>query len=299
MSEINPIIVHQFTPTSALRAIESQQNTKVNGILFDITFIPDTAYMSEDKFKVYKNLFVDLVLRRGGVGAGQNHLLIDSVSLYQLLQYSDYKAGVSVKATASDEMIANTPFRISGYVDLGYFALDVTDSLDIELYCSESPSVNVDVKVSTVYTKEQLSFLKKYAWSLPTGSDQSFNNVLSVYIDTASTLNKTISIRDEVGGNSTVSPEDSIALSNAIGNFEVFTRFGEVYTDPFGIGQNITLKVPTDNDDLEILVVGLIYDVSLLGISADTWSANRDLLLTKVVNQGGEKLDYLRAMGII
>ena len=106
MSEINNMIIAEFAAGQSARKIASQQNVKVNGILFDVEFTPDSSYMEGDKFAFYKSITCDLVLRRGGSNAGQNHLIIDSVSLYQLLNLSDYLAGVSVKATAADEMTA-------------------------------------------------------------------------------------------------------------------------------------------------------------------------------------------------
>lgn len=300
MSEINNMIIAEFSAGVAGRKIASQQNVKVNGILFDIEFTPTADYMAGDKFAFYKNITCDLVLRRGGANAGQNHLIIDSVSLYQLLNLSDFLAGVSVKATAADDMVADSPFRISGYIDLGYFNMEVTDTLDVELYTNNNLSVGGTVRVSSVYVRDQLAVLKKYSSSRSTGSDQSYNNVLGLYGDSTNKVNGTITVRDEVGGSHATNVEDCIAYSNSVGNFEVFTRFGEVWSDPYGVGQNITIKAPVEsNSDLELLVVGFIYDVDMLGNSANSWEASKDLLFTKIVNQGGDKLDYLRALGIM
>ena len=300
MSEINNMIIAEFSANTSARKIASQQNVKVNGILFDCEFTPTSAYLSGDKFAFYKSITVDLVLRRGGSNAGQNHLVIDSVSLYQLLNLSDYLAGVSVKATASDEMVADSPFRISGYIDLGFFSMETTDTLDIELYTNTNLTVGGTVRVSSVYVRDQLAVLKKYSSALPTGSDQSYNNVLAIYGDSTNKMNGTVTVRDEVGGSLSVNIEDAIALSNAVGNFEVFTRFGELYSDPYGVGQNVTTKSPVEaNSDFELLIVGFIYDLDMLGNSASTWEANKSLLFTKIINQGGDKLDYLRALGIV
>lgn len=301
MSQINGIINTTFGQTGSLRAMESQQNTKVNGLLLDITFTPTDEYMNGDKFAVYKKIFVDLNLRSGGGNgsSGSNELLIDSVSLYQLLQYSDMVAGVSVKATAADEMKAGSPFRISGYVDLGFFPLGERDSLDIELYCSEQMPFDVNINASTVFQRDSLALLRKYQTSKPTGSDQSYQNIIGIYVDTDKILNKSITIRDMTNDMTATNIEDAIALTNACANFEVFTRFGEVWADPYGVSQNITMKVPTDNEDTEILLVGYVFNTQFLASSAGNFVANKELLLTKIRNEGGTKVDYLTAMGIL
>lgn len=293
MSQLNGIINHTFTPSGSLRAIETQQNTKVNSILFDLSFTPDSTYMSGDKYKIFKSIFCDLNLRNG---AGSSELIIDNVPLFQILQYSDLIAGVSVSATP---MSAGTPYRISGELPLGFFGLDANDSLDIELYCSEAVPFNVTIDVNTVYTRDKLSLIYKYSTSKPTGSDQSYTNVVGAYIDTDTPLYKTCTIRDEVNDQCTIQIESAIAHTNAVGNFEVFTRFGEIYQDVYGVGQNITLKCPTDNADAEILLVGYIYNTDMLQKSAGNWQANKDLLMTKIANRGGDKADYLRALGIL
>lgn len=295
MSQINGIITHTFGTSGGLRAIETQQNTKVNSILFDIRFTPTAEYIANDKFSVFKKVFCDLNLRNGS-GSGSSELIIDNVPLYQILQYSDLIAGVSVNATS---MTANQEFRISGELPLGYFGLDANDSLDIELYCSEQMPFDVSIDVSTIYTMDKLSLIYKYSTSKPTGSDQSYTNVIGAYIDTSNALYKTCTIRDEVNDQSTIQIESAIAHTNAVGNFEVFTRFGQIYEDVYGVGQNITLKVPTDNADTEILLVGYIYNTDMLVKSAGNFQANKELLMTKISNRGGDKAEYLRALGLI
>ena len=113
MSQINPICATTFDSSAGLRRTFQQQNTKVNGILFDISFTPTAEYMSGDKFAILRDIFFDLNLRQGGAagGVGGSDLLIDSISLYQILEYSDYIAGVSMSATP---MTAGTKWRVSG-----------------------------------------------------------------------------------------------------------------------------------------------------------------------------------------
>lgn len=299
MSEINAIFSGAFGGSvTETRKIGSQQNTKINGMLFDCTFTPDSTYIAGDKFAVYKNTYVDVVLRRGGNGANKNFLIVDSVPLYQLAQYSDYNAGVSLKLTAKD-MTAGTPFRISFYIDIGYIPLGSNDSLDIEFYTNGVLSVPFTILASTIFNCEKLASVKKYSCSEPTGSDQSYNNIIEAYIDADSVIQNSVTVRDELGNNTTVNPESAIAYSNSIGRFELFNRFGQIFADPFGIGQNITIKAPTSPSGIEILLVGYIYDLELLAKSADGFTASKDLLVSKIRNNGGDKVDYLEALGVI
>lgn len=298
MSQINGLMSVSFGSVGALRQMESQQNTKVNGFLIDVEFTPTADYLAGDRFAVFKNMFIDLNLRKGGSGAGSggSELLIDSVPVYQLLQYSDMIAGVSVTDTP---MTAGEKYRISGYVDLGFFPLGERDSLDCEVYCSSRPTVDVDVTLSTVFTRDMLSIIKKYQTAKPTGSDQSYSNVVGVYLDTKDKLSKSVTIRDQTNDNTTVNVEDAIAYTNAVARFEVFTRFGELWVDPYGLSQNLTIKCPTDNADTEILLVGYVFNTAFLSASAGAWEANKNLLMTKIENAGGEKVDYLRALGLL
>ena len=70
MSQINGLMSVSFGSVGALRQMESQQNTKVNGFLIDVEFTPTADYLAGDRFAVFKNMFVDLNLRKGGSSAG-------------------------------------------------------------------------------------------------------------------------------------------------------------------------------------------------------------------------------------
>lgn len=307
MSQINPICATTFDSSAGLRRTFQQQNTKVNGILFDISFTPTAEYMSGDKFAILRDIFFDLNLRQGGAagGVGGSDLLIDSISLYQILEYSDYIAGVSMSATP---MTAGAKWRVSGYLPIGFFGLGARDSLDLEIYLDHviPAGISVDLVVSTVFLRDQLSLIRRYTTAKPTGSDQSYTDVIGIYFDCDTETKKSITVRDEVNDNSVVAIEDAIAYSNSTGRFELFTRFGEVYSDVYGVGQNVTVKCPKietaggeEDKSAELLIVSYVYDTAFLKASAGAFDASSELLYTKIRDAGGEKAAYLSALGII
>ena len=109
MSQINSIMSTRFTTTGSLRQIQSQQNTKVNGALFDFRFTPDSTYLAGDKFAILKNCFVDLLLRQGGNPSGGG----GSEPSRNKLQGRENRARRDQKNRKEDNRKFSTRFRLS------------------------------------------------------------------------------------------------------------------------------------------------------------------------------------------
>lgn len=277
------------------RYVANTNNLKVNGILFDLSFVVPQNYTS--KWNFLKKIYATVALRLGS-GNGSAVNLIASCSLYQLLAYSDYIAGVSMSSTV---FTAGQIARISGAIPVGYFGMGAKDSLDVIVNIAEANALPADVNVSigAIYQSEMASTLMTYQSAKPTGAQQAYTNVLSLFYTGDQVVNKEVNIIDQANGQSNVNIEDSIALSNAQGRFEFFTRFGRLYSDPYDLSQNISFKCPTDDSGAEILIVGYHFDDALLISNANESDANRSALVQMIKEQDSAKYDYLKARGLV
>lgn len=282
--------------TSSNRFVQTSTNLSVNGCLVDFNFTVPASYTN--KWDFLKDCYLSVLLRLGTDNGGSVNLISD-VPVYDLVEYSDYLAGVSLSGT---DFTQGKIARISGYLPLGFFVMNSRDALEVSLTVANKAKMpadtNVNFVVSTVYDSiEQNNFIL-YKSAKPTGADQPYKNVLKLFYSGDTPVNKNITTEDMLGSKS-VNIEDAIALSNACGNFEFFTRFGKFYEDEFGLSQDLSFRVPTDDASATCLVIQYgFYPEVVHDNSADT-NAQRDALIEKIRVSDSEKYDYLKSIGVI
>ena len=298
-SLITNILNGQFASSGQTRFFETGANLKVEQMLFDFTFtVPETpqggtAYAG--KWDFLKKVLVTVTLRLGADNGGAVPLVSD-VPVYDLLELSDFKAGVSMDSTV---FTPGTKVRISGVIPLGFFSMDSRDALEVALQVTDQSVIpaTVDFTISTVYqSADKLSYLMTYKSAKPTGADMPYKNVLEIFYTGEQTVNKQVSVIDQEGAKP-VNIEDAIAYSNSIGEFEFFKRFGQIYIDPYGISQDLTLRVPTDDSGATLLVVQYSFNNNLLQNNAVDTSASRRALLEKIRTADPEKYTFLQLIG--
>ena len=295
MQMITNILNGTLSRTGQTRFFETGANLSVQKFLFDVRFTVPESYTG--KWDFLKEILISSTLRLGADNGGAIPLIAD-VPLYDLLEYSDSKQGVSLRSTT---FIAGEEVRISGTIPVGFFRMSSRDALEMSLQVVDSsalPSVNVNFVISTVYLNgDQLSSLIVYKSAKPTGADMPYKNVLEMYYTGDQTVNKQVSITDQIGA-CPVNIEDAIARSNADDNFEFFTRFGNIYTDPYGVSQDLSVRVPTDDANATLLIVQYAFNSALLENNASDMVAEKQSLLSKIRTSDPEKYSYLQLLGI-
>lgn len=296
-SLITPALVFKYNATGAQRFYDTVAALDVNGVLADISFTVPENY--EGKWDFLRDMYLNITLRIGA-GNGDQVALVSNVALYNLIEYSDFVAGVSINSTSFE---AGKEARISGYFDFGFFSMGARDALEFTVTAGKAiQGVEPNVTLSTVFNKSTLNCLYTYTSSKPTGSDQPYTNVLEVfYCGDDNKNNDNATIREQAGGTKTVNVEDSIAYTNSVGNFEFFTRFGLLWRDVFGLSQNISIRVPkiTNDDTPEVLIKRIEFNPSMLQSNADTMAAQKKSLITEIANTDSTKYEYLKMRGMV
>jgi len=287
-----PILTGVVSSSGASRFANTNASLDVNGFLFDFKFtVPENYSGGWDFLKEFRT---NISLRIGS-GVGTQVSLVSDVSIYDLLSYSDLIAGVSMKSTS---FVAGEVARVSGYIDIGFFSMGSRDALDIQLNIAQLPEFNVDFNICAVYMSAMSTLIQTYCSGKPTGSDQPYTNVLSVYY-IGDDNNGVATARDELGTKH-VSIEDAVALSNATGRLEFFTRIGVIYEDTLGLSQDVSMRVPVpENGAATILIKRLEFNTSLLNSNADTITAERNALIAKIKSEDADKYRYLVTAGVI
>jgi hypothetical protein len=197
------------------------------------------------------------------------------------------------------DFTANNVCRISGYLDIGYFAMSSRDALEITLNVADRtnfPSADVSFEFSACFDKVMATMYKCYQSTKSTGADQPYKNVLKVaYIGTG--VNADAVVNDQIG-NKSVNINSAIALSNAVGRFEFFTDYGVIYDEQFGLSQDLSLRVPTTNNP-ELLVVTYAFFPEETETSINDTIAQRNALLEQIKNNDSEKYQYLSDLGLV
>lgn len=276
---------NRFTQTSA--------NLAVNGFLFDVKFTVPENYTG--KWDFLKDYFINIT-KRIGSGNGGAVALLSNVSLYDILSYSDFIAGVSMVSTSFQ---SGEEVRVSGYADTGYFAMTSRDALEVTLNIGDKtnmPNTEVVVETSAVFEKVQATEYKCYSSLKATGADQPYKNVLSVFY-IGDGVNADVVVTDEIGVKA-VNINSAIAMSNAEGRFEFFTKFGEVYKDQFGLSQDISMRVPNTANPSVLVVTYAFYPEETVN-SLDDSIAQRNALIEKIKNNEPDKYLYLKTIGAI
>ena len=276
---------NRYTSTAA--------NLSVNGILVDVKFTMPSGYTG--KWNFLKDIFVSITKRIGSGNGGAVACLSD-VSLYDLMSYSDYIAGVSMSGT---DFTAGSVCRISGYLDLGYFSMSSRDALEITLNIADRtnfPSADVTFEISSVFEQVQATLYKCYQSGKPTGADQPYKNVLEVaYI--GSGVNADFIVRDQIGTKN-VNINSAIAKSNASGRFEFFTGFGIVYQEQFGLSQDLSMRCPTTNSPSLLIVTYNFYPEETVE-SLNEVETIKESLISQIKNDDPDKYKYLMALGMV
>ena len=299
-SLITNILNGSLTSSGQTRFFETGANLKVEKFLFDFSFTvpatPEGGTPYAGKWYFLKKVLITSTLRLGADNGGAIPLISD-VPIYDLLELSDYKAGVSTDSTT---FTPGEKVRISGVIPIGFFSMDSRDALEASLQVTDSSVIpsTVDFVISTVYEEgDQLSYLMAYKSARPTGADMPYKNVLEAYYTGEQVVNKQISVIDQEGAKP-VMVEDAIALSNAEGQFEFFHRFGRFYCDPYGVSQDLTMRVPTDDSGSTILLVQYVFNSALLQNNAVDMNASKNALLAKIKTSDSEKYTFLQMLGI-
>ena len=268
-------------------------NLAVNGFLADFKFTMPSGYTG--KWNFLKDIYVNIT-KRIGSGNGGAVALLSNVSIYSLMSESDYVAGVSMQGT---DFTANNICRISGYLDIGYFAMSSRDALEITLNVADRtnfPLADVSFEFSACFSQVQATLYKCYQSTKSTGADQPYKNVLKVaYIGTG--VNADAVVNDQIG-NKSVNINSAIAMSNAVGRFEFFTNYGLIYEEQFGLSQDLSLRVPTTNNP-ELLVVTYAFFPEETETSINDTIAQRNALIEQIKNNDSEKYTYLEELGLV
>ena len=276
---------NRYTSTSA--------NLSVNGLLADFSFTVPNGYTN--KWDFLKDVFVT-VTKRIGSGNGGAVALLSNVSMYDLMSYSDYVAGVSMEGT---DFTAGNDVRISGYLELGYFAMTSRDALEVTLNVSDRtnfPSADVNFELSTCFDKVEVTRYLCYQSASPTGADQPYKNVLQIaYIGTGQ--NADFVVNDQIG-NKSVNINSAIAQSNARGRFEFFTNFGMVYEEQFGLSQDLSMRCPTTNSPSLFIVTYAFYPEETVDALKEA-EATRESLIESIKNNDPDKYKYLMTLGLV
>lgn len=288
----------EFAPNGITDRSTNLQNVKMNGIVFDFRFVPTKEYIDgttsgKSAYRVLKNIVVN-VNYRDGVGAGKNALLIDRVNLFLLMEHSDFIAGLDITQTPMEE---GKEWRACGHLGLGYLSVSENASLDIQCYVTQNPEITSKLYVSTELRERSDVQIVQYRQTKPTGASQTFENVLSAFISTEKELNDTISTSDYMS-NEVLNIETCIALSNAVGRFEKFKRYGQFYEDEFGVGQTLTFNCPNINDDEQILMCCRVFNLSAQMSGNSEFVNDARALMSKIASVDPDKFKSLQLEGV-
>ena len=288
----------EFSPNGITDRSTNLQNVKMNGIVFDFRFTPTAEYIAgttagKSAYRVLKNIVVN-VNYRDGVGAGKNALLIDRVNLFLLMEHSDFIACLDITQTPMEE---GKEWRACGHLGLGYLSVSENASLDIQCYVTQNPEITSKLYVSTELRERSDVQIVQYRQTKPTGASQTFENVLSAFISTEKELNDTISTSDYMS-NEVLNIETCIALSNAVGRFEKFKRYGQFYEDEFGVGQTLTFNCPNINDDEQILMCCRVFNLSAQMSGNSEFVNDARSLMAKIASVDPNKFKSLQMEGV-
>ncbi len=276
------------------RFTQTNSNLSVNGFLFDIKFTMPSGY--NGKWDFLKDIYVNIT-KRIGMGNGGAIALLSNCSLYDIMSYSDFKAGVSMSGT---DFTAGNVCRISGYLDIGYFSMTSRDALEVTLNIasrSNFPSANVDFEICSVFKSVKVTNYICYQSTSATGADQPYKNVLEVaYIGTG--VNADFVCNQQVGGTQNVNINSAIADSNAEGNFEFFTNLGIVYNEPFGISQDVSIRCPNTTSPSLFIVTYSFFPEETVN-SLENADSERDSLISLIKTNDPDKYNYLTLLGLV
>jgi len=301
MNLVQAFFNEKITKTGSSRLIANTNNLKTNSFLFDVKFkapadLKEGDLRDSHVFDFLKDVYVTIALRLGS-GNGSAVNIVSSCPAFLLLQFSDFVAGVSMESPK----VKDGYIRVSGALPIGFFSMGSRDSLDCIVNVASSdklPEDGFQLTISNVYNFDTNVSIRTYQCTKPTGASQPYTNVLGVYYSGDKVLNKEAVIQDQLNTMNT-GIEDGMALANSVGHFEVFTRFAKLYEDPFSVSQNVNFKIPADDTEAQVLIVGYHFDTALLVSNAGESDALKANLLSIVKKDDTEKYEYLQALGLV
>ncbi|MCR5288878.1 MAG: hypothetical protein K6E51_02670 [Treponema sp.] len=294
---LSTLLTGKFRADSERQFVGTSTTIKFNGFLFQLEFTQPDDYKEEQLVQILKAIQFNHAIRFGTSNGG-NLAVISNLNARAVFLKGDELAGMSVKSV---KVRAGRVTKLCAYLPIGYFSLGSRDALESQIQFigayPENITSGITFKVSGVYKHEAVSVLTVYQLCKATGGDQPYKNVTEIDFIGDSKSRPNVTITDDIGSQS-VDIDDAIALSNATQRFETFTEFGELYKDPYNMGQNVTFNCPAvASDDADLLVVGLAYYPDLLSQQAQETTAQKQSLLSKIAVNDQQKYQYLDALG--
>lgn len=286
------LIAHQGT-TGQTRFLQTNSNLQLNGILIDVkATVKQGGFTSWD---FLKKIFLDVTMR-SGFGNGTSIPMCNGLSLYDAIAFSDVISGVSMESSEQLGFEVGDIIRVSGYLPIGFYKMDSRDALEVQLQSSELPVQEFDVVISSVFEGVSVPKILGYQSSTPTGADQPYKNVLALYyVGDDNITTGQASITDMLGTKQ-VTIEDAIALTNATGRLEFFTRIGQIYADEFEISQDLSFRLPNGISG-DVLVVQEFFFPEILESTVLIVDSNENAILEQIRQNEPEKYKYLRLTG--
>lgn len=289
-----PLLVGHQDTSGQVRFIQTNSNLSLNGILIDIVAtVKENGFTSWD---FLKDVFLDVTMR-SGFGNGTSIPLCSGLSLYDAIAFSDVISGVSMESyEQTDGFEVGKKIRVSGYLPIGFYKMDSRDALEVQVQSAQLPSQDFDFVISSVFEGVSVPRVLGYQTSKPTGADQPYKNVLSLYyIGTDTLTTGTASITD-MEGTKTVSLEDAIALTNATGRLEFFTRIGQIYADEYEVSQDLSFRMP-QNVTGDVLVCQEFFFPEILENTVLNVDSQEKAILEEIKNNDPDKFKYLSLVG--
>lgn len=287
---VTPLLIAHQNTTGQTRFLQTNSNLELNGILIDVQAeVTSNGFTSWD---FLKKIFLDVTMR-SGFGNGTSIPMCSGLSLYDAIAFSDVLSGVSMEST---DFTVGEKIRVSGYLPIGFYKMDSRDALEVQLQSSELPSQDFNVTISSVYEGITVPKILGYQSSKPTGADQPYKNVLALYyVGDDNIVQGQASITDMLGTDQ-VSIEDAIALTNATGRLEFFTRIGQIYADEYEVSQDLSFRLP-NNITGDVLVVQEFFLPEILENTVLIVDSNQNAILEQIKQNDPEKYRYLQLTG--
>lgn len=286
----SPLLVGQQGTIGQTRFLQTNSNLSLNGILIDVKV--DVVERGFTSWDFLKKVFIDVTMR-SGTGNGTSIPICSGLSLYDAIAFSDVISGVSMESTTFE---VGKTVRVSGYLPVGFYKMDSRDALEVQIQSAELPEQAFDFVISSVFEGVSIPKILGYQSSKPTGADQPYKNVLALYYvgtDTEVVGQATIT---DMGGTKQVNIEDAIALTNATGRLEFFTRIGQIYADEYEISQDLSFRLPS-NITGDVLVVQEFFFPEILENTAETVDSQEQAILKEIELNEPDKYLYLKMTG--
>lgn len=275
---------------AATRFNDSQfSGLKANHLLIDVIMTPTSG--ASWSFEDLKNIYLNVNMRQKNADDIQ---LMDNVRIYDALAFSDFEGGVSMKLDGTIKSPKTSAVEISGKIDFGFIQLGNEESVEILVTGTPVTNVGIQINCKWVYLAEKQSRIFGYKSYKSTGGEQADRDCVSLIIlEPAQELNATI--RDLTGSN-TVNVRDAVSYANSIGRFETFTDFGVLYSEPFGVSQDISIRLDAGKN---LLLQSEFFDAGKVDSKDADTTARYESVLQNIYSSKPEKYKALMATGRI